>query len=679
MKLVPLITLITLTLAVPVKAALVSGIDPANLDKSVRVQDDLYQALNGSWLQRTEIPADKSNYGVFTALDDLSRERVRTLIEELAATPQTPGTDAQKIGDLYRSFLDEGRIEKVGLKPLKRELARIQALKTPDEVARHFGHLTAIGVSGPFHFGVGQDDKNSTQYLAVAFQGGTGMPDRDYYLKDDPKFQEARAAYVAYAERLLKLAGVKATEAPAAAQAILEVETRFARAQWTKVELRDPEKNYNKMPVSQLAALAPGFAWPRFLEGVGTPALRELNVGQPSFVREADRVLASQPVSVWRRYMTFHLLDAYAVGLPAAFQRAHFELHGKVLAGIPEDLPRWKKAVDLISGKSAGDFGVLGDALGRLYVAKYYPPEAKARMDQLVKNLLTTFDQGIQELSWMTPETKARAREKLARYTTKIGCTEHWRDYSGLRVKRGEVVGALLASERLEFQRDLDKLGKPVDRTEWHMTPQTVNAYYNPGLNEIVFPAAILQPPFFNLAADDAVNYGAIGAVIGHEASHGFDDQGCQYDGDGNLKNWWSEQDRASFKALTEKLVEQYNAYEPLPGKHVNGTLTLGENIADLSGLAVAYKAYRLSLQGREAPVIDGWTGDQRFFAGWAQVWARKYREAELIKRLLVDPHSPSECRGNGPVVNSTAFMNAFGVKPEDRMFRPEAARLVIW
>jgi putative endopeptidase len=679
MKPVFLTTVCVLTLSVALKAAPASGIDPANLDKSVRVQDDLYRAINGSWLQRTEIPADKSNYGVFTALDDLSRERIRRLIEEIAATSHPPGTDARKIGDLYHSFMDEKRVEKLGLKPLQGELAQIQALATPADVAHHFGHLTALGVSGPFHFGVGQDDKNSTQYLAVAFQGGTGMPDRDYYLQDDPKFLEARAAYVAYAERLLKLAGVNAAEARSAAQAILDLETRFARAQWTKVELRDPEKNYHKMPVSQLAALAPGFAWVRFFEGLGAPALQELNVGQPSFVRGADEILQAQPVAVWKRYMTFHLLDAYAAGLPAAFQQAHFELHGKVLAGIPEDLPRWKKAVDLISGKSAGDFGVLGDALGRLYVAKYYPPEAKVRMDQLVKNLLTAFDQGIQGLSWMTPETKARAREKLARYTTKVGCTEHWRDYSGLKVQRGDLLGALLASAQLEFKRDLDKLGKPVDRTEWSMTPQTVNAYYNPGMNEIVFPAAILQPPFFNLAADDAVNYGGIGAVIGHETSHGFDDQGCQYDGEGNLKNWWSEQDRASFKALTARLVEQYNAYEPLAGKHVNGALTLGENIADLSGLAVAYQAYRLSLQGRPAPVIDGWTGDQRFFAGWAQVWARKYREAELIKRLLTDPHSPSQFRGNGPVVNSTAFVNAFGVKPGDRMFKPEAERIVIW
>jgi putative endopeptidase len=661
------------------QAALVSGIDPANMDPSVRIQDDLYLAVNGKWLAKTEIPADKSNYGAFTALDDLSRERIRALIEELAATPQPEGSEGRKIADLYRSVMDEKRIEACGLAPLEAELDKIEALATPEDLARYFGYSVALGGGAPFVPYVGQDEKDSTRYLVTLAQAGTGMPDRDYYLGDDPRFAEARKAYAAYVGRMLRLAGEEEAAAQEAARAILELETRFARAQWTKVELRDPEKNYHTMDMSGLSALAPGFAWARFFEGWGAPPLAELSVGQPPFITAADAIVRETPMAVWKKYLRFHALDACAIALPGEFQKAHFELHGKTLAGIPEDLPRWKKAVHLISGAGAGDFGVLGDALGKRYVAKYFPPEAKARMDRMVKNLLTAFDQGITELAWMTTETKARAREKLGKCVAKIGYTEKWRDYSALKISPDDLLGNVLASARLEHARSLAKLGKPIDRTEWGMTPQTVNAYFNPSMNEIVFPAAILQPPFFNLAADDAVNYGGIGAVIGHEASHGFDDQGSKYDGDGNLKNWWSEKDREAFDALAAKLVAQYDAYEPLPGKHLNGTLTLGENIADLSGLAVAYKAYRLSLEGRAVPVIDGLTGDQRFFMGWAQVWARKYREPELVKRLLTDPHSPSQYRGNGPVMNSTSFAKAFGLRPGDKLYKPENERIVIW
>ena len=659
--------------------AVQSGIDPVHMDKSVRLQDDLYLAVNGTWLKKTEIPADKSNYGAFTALDDLSRERVRSLIEAAAAKGQAPGSDAQKVGDLYRSFMDEKTIEEHGLTPLQGELDAIRKLSTRADVASHFGRFVQVGLACPFSFYVEQDQKDSTQYIAALSQAGTGLPDRDYYLKDDPKFKEARTAYVAYIAKLLTLAGQEPAQAEAAAQAILSFETSLAKVQSTNVELRDPEKNYNKMPVAKLAELAPDFDWGKYFDGMGAGAVKELDVGQPSFVKGANDVFKAASVDLLKNYLVFHLLDAHAIALPAVFQAAHFELHGKVLAGIPEDEPRWKKAVGLISGKGAFDFGVLGDALGKLYVEKYFPTESKARIDALVQNLLKAFDEGINNLAWMTPETKSQAHAKLAKYTFKVGYPTRWRDYSALQIKSDDLLGNLLTSERLEFRRNFEKLGKPIDRQEWQMTPQTVNAYYSPSGNEIVFPAAILQPPYFHAEADDAVNYGGIGAVIGHETSHGFDDQGAQYDGDGNLRNWWSEKDKKAFTALTQRLVAQYAAYEPLPGKHVNGELTLGENIADLSGLAVAHRAYQISLGGKPAVVIDGLSGDQRFYMGWAQVWKRKYRDAELVKRLLTDPHSPSHFRGIGPVMNSTPFYQAFEVKPSDKMYKPESERIVIW
>lgn len=665
--------------AMPAYAALQSGIDPANMDKQVRVQDDLYYAINGTWLANTEIPADKSNYGAFTALDDLSRERIRSIIEESAKGEHPKGSDAQKVGDLYRSFLDQSAIENLGLKPLAGELSRIQKIASLDEVPAQFGHFISIGVQVPIVAFVGQDDKDSSKYLVNLFQSGTGMPDRDYFLKDDPKFKEARAAYVKYISTILGLAGEKPEVAKQAAEDILAFETKLAGAQRSKVELRDPEKNYNKMPVAKLAEIAPAYNWKGFLASTGLDAATEINVGQPDFVTKASLALQELPLPVLKQYMTFKLIDAYAIALPVAFDEAHFEFHDKTLAGIPQQKPRWKKAVAIVGGEGAGDFGALGDVVGRLYVEKHFPAEAKARMDKLVKNLLAAYQQSIGGLSWMTPETKKRALEKLAKYTTKIGYPEQWRDYSKLEISKDDLIGNLIASSKVEYARNTEKLGKPVDRKEWGMTPQTVNAYYNPGFNEIVFPAAILQPPFFNMEADDAVNYGGIGAVIGHEISHGFDDQGCQFDGDGNLRNWWSEADSKAFKELTNRLVAQYAAYEPLPGKHINGELTLGENIADLSGLAIAYKAYRLSLNGKEAPVIDGYTGDQRFFMGWAQVWRRKYRDAEMLKRLLTDPHSPSQYRANGAPINSDAFQKAFDIKPGDKLYKPEAERIRIW
>jgi len=677
-SILPLLCLATFTLSAKAQYS-DNGLDKSGMDPAVRVQDDVYLNMNGKWLERTEIPADRSNYGAFTALDDLSNERIRKIIETCSTQAQAAGSDAQKIGDLYKSFMDEQHIEQLGFAPLAPELAKIRALNSLEEVATQFGYLQTIGVQAPVGFYVGQDDKNSTRYLAHLYQSGLSMPDRDYYLKDDAKFTEARKAYVAYVTQMLTLAGDEPAQAATAAAELLAFETRIAKLQRSKVELRNPERNYNKTPVSVLEAFCPKFAWKNYLASIGASSTTEINIGQPEFVAGVSELLASTPVSTVREYMTFKLMDAYAVALPRSAQQAAFDFHGKTLAGIPQEKPRWKKAVALISGEGAGDFGVLGDALGHVYVDTYFAASSKERMVTLVKNLLTAYEQSIDELSWMTAETKVRAKEKLAKYMTKIAYPDKWRDYSALQVRSDDLMGNLLTSSKLEFGRNLSKLGKPLDRSEWGMTPQTVNAYYNPGLNEIVFPAAILQPPFFNPDADDAVNYGGIGAVIGHEISHGFDDQGSQFDGDGNLRNWWSEADRTAFKALTTKLVAQYSGYEALPGKFVNGELTLGENIADLSGVAIAYKAYLLSLHGKEPAVIGGLDGKQRFFMGWSQVWRRKYRDAELVKRLLTDPHSPSQFRANGPLMNSDAFMDAFGVKPGDKLYKAPADRIRIW
>ena len=507
-------------------------------------------------------------------------------------------------------------------------------------------------------------------------QSGTTLPDRDYYLKkDEPKFADACQALVEYIAELLGAAGVMDNEN--LAKQILELETSFAQNQWSRVELRDPEKRYNKYAVGDLDQLGSNFDYQAFLGALHVGEIHEINVVTPSFFEAFDKLFAETPLDVWKAYLQFKVLDAAAPYLSKQFADAHFHFHDAVLGGAAEQRPRWRRAVEAVAGE--GNFGALGEAVGKLYVEKYFPPEYKQRMQTLVGNLLKAFDNSIDNLTWMTDETKIRAKEKLGKITTKIGYTNKWRDYSALRIDPDDLMGNMIRSHEVEYNRMIDKLGKPIDREEWGMTPQTVNAYYNPNKNEIVFPAAILQPPFFNPDADDAVNYGGIGAVIGHEISHAFDDQGSQYDGDGNLNNWWTEKDAAAFKALTEQLVAQYDGYQPLPEHSVNGKLTLGENIADLSGLSIAYKAYQLSLNGQPAPVIDGFTGPQRFFIGWSQVWRRKYRDSEMMRRLKIDPHSPSYFRANGPVMNIDAFYKAFDVKPGNALYKPEDERIRIW
>jgi predicted metalloendopeptidase len=652
--------------------ARVSGIDLQYVDDSVRAQDDFYQHLNGKWLASTEIPADKAVWGSFSQLADEADKALRDIIENLGKSSPAEGSDAHKIAALYASFMDEARLEDLGRGPLEAEFAKVDAIKDKKALPALIAHLNQIGVTAPYALAVHQDNRDSTRYIVDLYQSGLGLPDRDYYLKaDDAKLRDALGKYQTHIEKMLGMAGEK--NAAASARDIVALETELARVQWTKVENRDPVKTYNKEPLKELPRLTPGYDWKPWLAAAGVEGKADyLIVSQPSYLTGFSRIAAKTPLPVWKTYFKWHLLSDYAPYLSRAYVDENFAFYGTVLRGVPENRPRWKRGVSLVEES-------IGEGLGRLYVDKYFPPESKARMEALVKNLLEAYRQDIDTLDWMSPETRKAAQEKLAKFTPKIGYPRTWRDYTKLTTSADDLVGNVMRAQLFEYQRNIDKLGKPIDRDEWGMTPQTVNAYYNPELNEIVFPAAILQPPFFNVKADDAVNYGGIGAVIGHEISHGFDDQGSQYDGDGNLRDWWTKDDHEKFAAKTKALVEQYSKYEPVPGYPVNGQLTLGENIADNSGIAIAYKAYELSLGGQPAPVIDGLSGEQRFYGGWAQVWRAKVREAEAIRRVKVDPHSPPRFRGDGALVNQGPFYKAFDVKEGDKMYLPPEQRVSIW
>ena len=655
---------------VPVLSA---GIATQFIEPAVRAQDDFFMHLNGKWLKTVEIPADKSSWGSFMKLRDDILPQLRTIIEKAAATPgKAAGSETQKIGDFYASFMDEARLEQLGIAPLNGELAKIAALKDKSELPALLAHLGRLGVDVPFIFYIHQDAKDSTKYVADLYQAGLGMPDRDYYLKkDDAKLAAARAKYQQYVEKMMAMAGDK--NAAASARAIVDFETELAKVQWTKVENRDPVKTYNKVELAKLAELAPGYDWKAWLDAAGISGKASyVIVSQPTYLKGFAEVAGKTSLETWKAYLQMQLIDSYAGYLSKAFVDQRFAFHGTVLSGAPQNEPRWKRGVGAVER-------ALGEAVGKLYVQEHFPAERKARMEALVQNLLTAFRQSIDTLDWMSPATKKEAQAKLAKFTPKIGYPNKWKDYSALSVKRDDLVGNVMRSREVEYNRELNKLGKPIDREEWLMTPQTVNAYYNPEMNEIVFPASILQPPFFDANADDAVNYGAIGAVIGHEISHGFDDQGAQYDGDGNLRNWWTAEDNKKFAEKTKMLIKQYAAYSPLPGYHVNGELTLGENIGDNSGLAVAYKAYKLSLKGKKAPVIDGLSGDQRFYMGWGQVWRSKMREPAQIMQIKTDPHSPGPVRANGTVKNQPGFYEAFGVKPGDKMYLAPKDRVIIW
>jgi putative endopeptidase len=649
---------------------LVSGVEVANFDKSVRPQDDFYRFVNGTWLKTAKIPADRGEYGAFVKLDEDSQARLRSIIEESSAKPQkTAGSDEQKVGDLYASFMNEKKLDELGLKPLDAELARIDAVQNNDQLASLFAHLGLINVNTPLGTYVNQDDKEPTQYIVNFYQAGLGLPDRDFYLLDDPKFKEIRQKYLTHIEKMLTLAGDKS--AAAEAKQIMDLETALAKKYWTRVESRDADKTYNKYEVAKLKNITPAFSWDIFLKdsGITSPAVI---VAQPSAFTGFGEQLQKTPLPVWKTYLKWHLISSYAGFLSKPFVDQEFEFYGKTLQGIEEQRPRWKRGVE-------AEQSAIGEVLGKVYVAKYFPPEAKARMEVLVKNLLKAYEQSIQSLDWMSDDTKKKALDKLAKFTPKIGYPNKWRDYSSLSISPDDLMGNMMRAAEFESHYQIGKLGKPIDRGEWQMTPQTVNAYYNPNMNEIVFPAAILQPPFFNMDADDAVNYGSIGAVIGHEIGHGFDDQGSKYDGDGALKSWWTAEDRKKFDARTKALIEQYNQYEPIKGYKVNGALTIGENIGDLGGASIAYKAYQIALNGQQSPTLDGFTGDQRFFIGFAQVWSSMRRDELALERIKTDPHSPPEFRLKGVVVNVPQFYTAFDVKPGDAMFLAPEKRVKIW
>lgn len=653
-------------------ASLRSGIDVQYNDKSVKPQEDFYRHVNGTWLKNAQIPSDRSSAGAFMDLREAVVPRLHAIIDGLAKAKNASGSDAQKISDLYASFMDTKSIEAAGLKPLQADFAKIDALTDKKQIPALMAWLNRISVTAPYDIQVHQDNKDSTKYVLDIGQSGLALPDRDYYLKDDDaKLKDTRSKYLKHVETMLTMSGDK--EAAKNAAAILAFETELAKVQWTKVDLRDPIKAYNKIEISKINELTAGYDWNAYLNELGvTGKIDYVIVGQPSYLVGMNKVLQETSLDSIKAYFKWHLLSSVASQLPKQYSDENFAFFSKTLRGVPEQEIRWKRGVRLV------DSG-MGESLGKLYVAKHFPADSKAKMEKLVANLLLAYKESIDTLDWMSPETKKEAQAKLVTFTPKIGYPNKWKDYSALHITKGDAVGNLRAIRSFAAQTELNKLGKPIDRDEWGMTPQTVNAYYNPEMNEIVFPAAILQPPFFNPKADDAVNYGGIGTVIGHEISHGFDDQGAQYDGAGNLRDWWTKEDHVKFAAKTAALVKQYNAFSPVPGYNVNGELTLGENIADNSGLAISYKAYQLSLGGKPAPVINGLTGNQRFFTGFGQVWRGKLREQEAIIRIKTDPHSPGEFRANGSLRNMTPFYQSFGVKEGDKMYLPPAERVTIW
>ncbi len=637
------------------------GFDAAGMDRSVKPGDDFYAYANGTWAKNTAIPADESNYGAFNVLQDLSRERTRGILDAAKSDGNS------KIGRAYAAFLDTAAIEKAGLAPIQPWLARIRKVDMAGYPAL-LAEADRNGVDIPFGFYVGQDDKNPDVYAVNLMQGGLGMPDRDYYLSTDAKLIQTKAAYQAHLAKLLTLAGEKDGEARAAA--VVAFETGLARAHWTRIDSRDADKTYNKMTLAQLRQSAPGFDFAAFLNAEKASA-PSLIVAQPTAIAGTAKLIAATPIGVLRDQLMLRSLDGFAAVLPQAIDAESFAFNGTVLSGTPQQQERWKRAVGFTSS-------ALTDEVSKVYVARYFPPETKAAADTMVKNVLAALGQRIQKLDWMAPATKQKALAKLAAFEPRIGYPDRWRDYAALDVRSGDAFGNMLRANQWRHDFEVTKLGKPIYRWEWGMAPMTVNAQANFGLVAITFPAAILQPPFFDPKADPAVNYGGIGAVIGHEISHHFDDQGAKYDARGRLTQWWTDGDVQKFKALSERLARQYDAYEPLPGMHVKGELTLGENSADLAGLAAAHDAWLATLGGKPAPVIDGFSGDQRFYLGWAQVWRRNYREANLRQRLLTDPHAPSEQRSD-IVRNMDPWYTAYKPQPGEKLYLAPDARVRIW
>jgi len=636
-----------------------SGIDPTAMNKAVRPQDDLFRFVNGTWLDNTPFPAEYASAGIGIMLFEQAQADVQEILLQ----------DKGQLGTMYASFMDEKSVEARGIGPLKPLFAEIAAIDGPAALARYFGRAQGRGISVPLGVYVSPDARNSAYNIAYYSQDGLGMPNRDYYLKTEDTYVNFRKKYVEYLAKLLTLAGEKDGDARAAK--ILELETALATDQWTPVENRDPIKTYNKNSLESAAKLAPGFDWQAWNSTSGLPA-GDFIVRQPSYATALGKHMHEADLATWKDYLKVRTIGAYARVLSSPFVEASFDFNSRTLRGTETLRPRWKRAVQETDN-------AMGEAIGKEYVARHFPPEAKTRMVTLVDNLLAEMDRGIDRLEWMSAPTKSEAHTKLKKINVKIGYPDKWRDYSGLEIRADDLVGNVMRANEFEWEWQAARAGKPKDPTEWFMTPQTVNAYYLPTNNEIVFPAAFLQPPYFNMKADDAANYGAIGAVIGHEISHGFDDRGRQFDGDGNLRDWWTPEDNDKFKAKAAGLVKQYSSFQALPGLNVNGELTLGENIGDLSGAAIAYGAYVHTLNGAEAPVIDGYTGPQRFFLGYGQAWRTKWREGLMREVVLTDPHSPSEFRANGVVSNMDEFYAAFGLKEGDKLWRPAAERVKIW
>ena len=647
-----------------------SGIDQQELDSSIRPQDDLYRHVNGKWIARTEIPSDKARYGSFYLLAEEAERAVREIIMESQSAD--PGTEARKVGDLYASFLDEGRINALGAAPIEPLLAKVARVDSIESLLTTLGELERGGTSGFFGIYIDNDPGQPERYIAFVNQSGLGMPDEAYYREE--KSAELRDKYRTYVATMFGLAGLD--DAQARAARVFELETELATHHWDNVATRDSEKTYNPMPWSAANDLAGSVDLDPWLAAMGVPAgaFDEVVVGQPSFLAGLESTLRADNLDAWRDWLALQVIRSNAAYLSQDFVDANFAFYGNALTGTPELRARWKRGVSLVEG-------ALGEAVGRIYVERHFPAAAKTAMDGLVANLVEAYRASITDLEWMGEDTRARALEKLDKFTPKIGYPVRWRDYSSLEIDSADLIGNVRASNEFDFQRELGKIGKPLDRDEWFMTPQTINAYYNPGFNEIVFPAAILQYPFFDESRDAAANYGAIGAVIGHEIGHGFDDQGSKYDGDGRLIDWWTPEDRAAFEQLTGSLIEQYNARAPaqVPDTFVNGALTIGENIGDLGGLSIAWKAYLLSLEGDEPAVIDGLTGAERFFLSWAQAWQMKGRDEEVIRLLSIDPHSPNEFRCNQIVRNIDEFYETFGVTENDSLWLDPKERVTIW
>ena len=656
--------------AVTQQKELKSGVNKENMDLTADPGNDFFQYVNGTWVDNLEIPADKSSYGAFTILRDESQDHVMKIIKSSAEGDFADGTDEQKVGDFYRAYMDTDTLNELGISPINADIEKIEAITNYDELAAYFAYAIRYGYVTPFNVGQNADFKSPESYMIYTWQSGLGLPERDYYFKDDAKSQEIRDAYVKHIETMFTLAEFDAPSDNA--QMLFDMESRIAELHMKKEEVRNWAANYNKVPVSDLSTLMPNFPWSLFLNEMELNDVDSLVFLQTDFMKQMDTFITETSLEDWKVFLKWGLLNASASRLSEDFDTANFNFYSKTLRGVEEPEPRWRRAVSLSNAH-------VGEVIGKVYVKQYFPPEAKERMTDMVSNLLLAYKDSIEKLDWMTDETREQALDKLSKFTVKIGYPDTWKDYSQLVVKGSDLFGNLKRSADVAYEEMLKKQGGPVWKHEWGMTPQTVNAYYNPTANEIVFPAAILQPPFFDMNAEDAVNYGGIGAVIGHEIGHGFDDAGSTFDGDGALRNWWTDTDRQEFEARTAKLVEQFNEFEALPELFVNGEYTLGENIGDLGGISIALKAYHLTLEGEEAPVIDGYTGDQRVFIGYGQVWASKYRDEALRNQIQTDTHSPTKFRTNGALRNVPEFYEAFDVTEENDLYLPPEERVKIW